>query len=232
MRSALAILDGECSEAHAKFVKLVQPLVRSASPLLPRLAACCLVRGLDVATSGPSAPGTCLALAALNQECLRKVCKRIDKSLPPPTAGVSACEWLRMVASKNKFEFMNGSTRTVLALQSGDSELDTRQCPVCLNVMDLKPGDTNDGWSSSAHALQHSAVIFVCGHLACADCVLRACNMRGRKGTLINLLGACRAHGMPCPMCRNPFALGNSTHRCPVVWPARASSMFLEPGKQ
>lgn len=210
LHTVLDELETDCRRVDEAFVPVRRP---------SRLSPCCSSRSDGSLTEGPD---KLVALARLNRECLRKLCKKIDKADRADEADrvdrvdkadradgrqvVKASAWLSRAMAAQQYAFLGGSRLTLLEL---DARAQERQCPVCLD--ELIP----------------RCVVFQCGHWTCVSCVLAMGGMQGRRGTLSNLLGACRHAGLRCPVCRHAAALSTLSDGS-AVWPPSDVCKFIE----
>lgn len=121
-----------------------------------------------------------LSYAQMNDKCLYKVCKRLDKRMVP-APGAQA--WLRKTKSDLKYKFMGSCELTSLAITL------PVECGVCMEDVDC-------------------VAIAKCGHYLCKDCLANMYNMNGRKGTYQNLIMYDDyVSNKKCPFCRvrRPF---------------------------
>lgn len=121
-----------------------------------------------------------LKFAQMNNMCLYKVCKRLDKRMMP-APGAQA--WLRKTKTELTYKFMGSGEMTCLSIKL------PVECGVCLEMVD-------------------KVAIAKCGHYVCVDCLANMYHMNGRKGTFQNLImyDDYLSH-KPCPFCRvtRPF---------------------------
>jgi hypothetical protein len=162
-----------------------------------------------------------LQTADLNQQCLRKLCKRLDKTFDAKLRTASV--WMDTVMRSHTYAFLAGPIKTQLRLDfAGDchhiktttsaavEEPGATECPICFEEA------------------PRTLIVFTCGHHACLSCVLGMCGLAGRKGTLLNLLSACRDTGLKCPLCREPHAL-KTLDVGVAVWPKAHELDFVVP---
>lgn len=111
---------------------------------------------------------------ALNRICLYKICKRIDKSLP----GTGA---MKLLAEYRNRHFLNDYRSTFYKLES--SRDNNEECPICMDIC-------------------NNFAILQCGHYFCMECFLKIYGVKGKRGTLINIL-ANTSRKLSCPLCRH-----------------------------
>jgi hypothetical protein len=118
--------------------------------------------------------------AELNKTCLYKICKRLDKRMAPSP---HAREWLEKIKTRHVYDFLGGMKMASLEISL------PAECPICLEAVDR-------------------VAISRCGHYVCLSCLGSMYHMRGRRGTLMNLIGYDESlHPSFCPLCRmrKPF---------------------------
>lgn len=121
-----------------------------------------------------------LKYAQMNDRCLYKVCKRLDKRMTP-APGAQA--WLRKTKTDLKYKFMGSSELTTLSLNM------PVECGVCMDNVEC-------------------VAIAKCGHYLCIECLEHMYHMNGRKGTYRNLIMYDDfVKNKTCPFCRvkRPF---------------------------
>jgi hypothetical protein len=128
---------------------------------------------------------------ALNRMCLYKICKRIDKTLP----GTGA---MKLLAEYRNRHFLNDYRSTFYKLES--SRDNNEECPICLDMC-------------------NNFAILQCGHYFCMDCFLNIYGVKGKRGTLINIL-ANTSRKLSCPLCRHvmEYNLFDSMHFWPKTY--------------
>lgn len=109
---------------------------------------------------------------SLNKTCLYKICKRIDKTLPETGA-------MKLLLEMRSRHFLEDYRYTFFKLESGGH---AEECTICMEERD-------------------KYAILECGHYFCIDCFVAMYGLKGKKGTLRNIL-ANTNRKLTCPMCR------------------------------
>ena len=125
--------------------------------------------------------------ADLNSMCLYKICKRLAKRY-----GIDTMTWLEHARSAHLYDFLSGSKTASLHI-----ELPV-ECPICLEMV-------------------KQVYISRCGHFMCLDCVGSIYHMKGRRGTLMNLIhyDELTCEIKYCHICREKSPYANHSR----LWP-------------
>lgn len=125
----------------------------------------------------------------LNKVCIYKICKRLDKRY-----NLNMMGWYNNI--RRKYEFLCGFIMKKLECEVYGCK---EECPICFDT-------------------DKTMIISNCGHLMCTECIENMYNIKGKKGTLKNLISAYDAEKRSsCPICRSdrPFQDIDLEH----VWP-------------
>jgi len=125
-----------------------------------------------------------LRFAQLNANCLRKLCKRLDKRCNTK----EFTRWLNHSIDNHCYGFLKGGVLTKLEMDV--DRVTCMDCPVCLEQ-------------------QAKWVILKCGHYLCSRCCLEMLKIRG---TVHNAIAFARLYHRDmciCPVCRNNMAFAS-----------------------
>lgn len=180
-------MRGACV-SYKKWKKIAK--TGSVSDIIPQLEKECrrveklFIRGLDDSGCSwrimPCTHADLLKFAHMNERCIYKVCKRLDKRMSP-SPGAQA--WLRKQKTELIYKFMGSCELTCLSIKLPE------ECGVCLEMVD-------------------KVAIAKCGHYLCVNCLANMYHMNGRKGTFQNLIMYDDyLSNKACPFCRvkRPF---------------------------
>lgn len=137
---------------------------------------------------------------ALHKQCFYKITKRLDKRL---CTGVFKKWYVDKVADLKCSllgHFWIKRLEIEMQLLSKDRS-DNGECPLCLEEVS-------------------NIAILACGHTVCVDCLKQVHSIKGKKGTLFNIIGYNINHchmKIMCPVCRctNPYKDFDKYHVVP-----------------
>jgi hypothetical protein len=127
--------------------------------------------------------------AMLQKKTLYKVTKRLDKKLDSNGAFK---KWFREKVDLRKYGILGGFWMKRLSLEIGEAGEGEEACPVCLESLDKNAMPT---------------IITHCGHVICGDCMEALYQVKGKRGTIRNILEHNRSSdysAIRCPICRCP----------------------------
>lgn len=146
-------------------------------------------------------PEDLLKFLNINQLCIRKICKRLDKRYSSKVFK----KWLDIEKHNGQFTFLNRDIITKLELSCQKQETVNMECPICMEDVDEK-----------RHGL-----ITRCGHIICVDCALHMIDMSGKHGHIENMFRYALYYNRKkciCPLCRDKYAFYNMTVE-KNIWP-------------
>ena len=212
-KTIVAQLADDCRKKDALFQTIATRVLKMHKG--PSILMQCFTESNESIIAAAEATSTsaddCVRIAELNAETLRKLCKKIDKR----DREADARRWLADMHESCRMGFTpRGRIVTALRLRAGDDNDALLSCPICL----CSRSDDD----SSTQKSPGSWIVLTCGHVVCWQCIVAACHLAGKRGTLHNLLMHC---DMACPICRHRHALADMHSWS--AWPVVRTSTVL-----
>ena len=191
------LLSADCARSDRAFVRherAVRAPPPAQPPLLLGLLLCKCLAAPPSEHARPCTRDDLRLFVELIRTTLHKICKRMDRMLAGRQQPVAAVRWLESARATHAFEFLSGWRSSALFLDL------PAECPVCLEP-----------------AVR--VAIADCGHHICFSCLFTMLRMRGRRGTLRNIVVDSETRNPSrCPVCRWPAPF-KEFHVCPPLPP-------------